>query len=172
MRLFQSRPTRLTKATLAKDTVQLVVFQLHNDRFALPVEVMQRVVTLKAEPGQLAEIPDQVQYGERQVKVIDLAQRIYGSTATNVGSASELLPPEQLFLVIIEDSQGNLVSFPIDSAPVLRRIERSVFTPLPPTYGSLAGIRYVTSLYDSSKPDDPSFFLLDHERLVKVELMT
>ncbi|NJR61659.1 MAG: hypothetical protein HC769_24185 [Cyanobacteria bacterium CRU_2_1] len=69
-------------------------------------------------------------------------------------------------MLIVQNPQGELIGIPLDSAPSLRRVPRSAFAPLPPTYLTEGGVRCVSALIVLN-PKEAPLFLLNLDQLLQ-----
>jgi hypothetical protein len=63
---------------------------------------------------------------------------------------------------------GSLIGVPFDSPPMLRRVPKSAFAPIPTVYLAQGTIRCVSALITVSE-SEPPFFLLNLEQLLQSE---
>jgi chemotaxis signal transduction protein len=168
---------------------QIIVFRLRQEWFALPIQTAQKVIPLGTVygGGTGAEMGLTL-YHDREIPVLDIQQRIFGTTSETVSQA--LLPPSntpslkpatgltatdhtdatppQRFLLIVQTASETSIGFPLDSQPILRRVPESAFTPLSTAYLNEGQLRCVRCLIISA-PEEPPFFLLNLDQLLQVK---
>jgi purine-binding chemotaxis protein CheW len=190
---FASRRTanRQTQATH-----QLIVFGIQQEWFALPIQVVHRVLPLEHIYGVSHDGGVGLTRHENQeVSVIDVEQRIFGKSSCwylppnpTISNHSgfppdiqsppssqtpyELHPQEvtqQRYLLIVKNTQEKLIGIPLKSQPTLHRVPKSVFAPVPPAYLAEGKIRCISALVVLAD-DQPPVFLLNLDQLVQFPL--
>lgn len=177
MALFSPLTTRRSTASRAKATQQLIVFRLRDERFALPIRAVQKVIPMGKTFGAPSEGGVSLTlYQERELLVIDIEHRIFKEAwsqkalPASTSDVRTLTEPynatAQRYLLLVEGSSGKMAGLPIDSPPSLQRVPESAFTPLSASYISQGNIRCVSALIVLNN-DEPPLFLLNLERLVQ-----
>lgn len=165
------------------DAIQLLIsFPLQQEWFALPIQVAQRVVPLQQVYGRAANgILGLTRYQNQEIVVLDVRSRIFSSPLPDLLPAvTGEGPVAQPHLLIIDRLSGyapaaaqcdrvpdELVGIRLEAPPVLRRVPRSAFSPIPATYLIESGIRCVSALVQSGELEPPLFFL-NLEQLLQV----
>lgn len=172
MAIFSPLSSRRTTRRLAEATQQVIVFRLRNERFALPIRAVQKVVPM----GNVYGAPQGggvslTLYQEQELLVIDPGHRIFRGTLPQDSSQATAQEPisetnEAHYLLIVQGSQGKLVGLPIEETPALLRVPESAFSPLLSDYIAEGNIRCVSALIIQSK-DKPPLFLLNPDQLVQ-----
>ncbi|WP_218081446.1 chemotaxis protein CheW [Anthocerotibacter panamensis] len=139
-------------------TEQYIAFRLRQEWFVLPLDAVQKVVPL----GEISGDPTGrgiglVRSEGRELVVVDVGHRIFRDPAP------QSWEPEERYLLIL--AAGDNLALPIDSRPVLRRLARAAFAPLPPTYAVLSPVRHVSARAVLAE-DEPALFLLDITQLL------
>ena len=176
MAVFSPLTSRRASKRKAEATQQLIVFRLNNERFALPIRAVQKVIPMSHIYGgsQGAGVSLSL-YQDQELLVIDVEHRIFRSAPSSYSpkpalphKGQEEQPDITLarFLLIVQSPQGKLVGLPIDSPPSLQRVPESAFTPLTSTYMAEGNIRCVSALILQNN-DEPPLFLLNPEKLVQ-----
>ncbi|WP_088893415.1 hypothetical protein [Leptolyngbya ohadii] len=103
--------------------------------------------------------------------VLDIRSRLFSKPLFAVlpaagETASALATIAQPHLLILDWSE-ELLGIRLEAPPVLRRVARSAFAPIPPTYLVESGIRCVSALVKPSETEPPLFFL-NLEQLLSV----
>ena len=167
------RSRRLAARKKKKAEKQAIAFRLRNEWFAIPIEVVQKVVPLGNVYGDPRGTGVSLTiYQGKELLVVDVGHRIFveprsvdsTSKGDNFGSDGGIRQPEERYLLIVEISTGELVGLPIDSPPSIRRIAESSFTPLPAAYVTQGNIQCVSSMIIEQKDSNP-LFLLNPEQL-------
>src|SRR6476646_3497217 len=173
MATLSSLKGRRFGAKQTEATQQVLTFRLDQEWFALPIQSVQKVVSL----GQIYADPKKTgvrltMYQNRELVVVYVVHRIFGQ-APSLSVSASTSPPNPAapdpslsrYLLILQISSGELVGLPIDSQPVLRRVPMSAFEPLPTAYATEGNIRCISSLM-LQKVDEPPLFLLDLDILL------
>jgi chemotaxis signal transduction protein len=164
-RRFGAKPTEATQ--------QVLTFRLDQEWFALPIQAVQKVVSLGSVYGDPQHTGVSLTlYQNRELVVVDVGHRIFGQVPSQAMAAS---PTESdsarnlsqtRYLLILQASTGELFGLPIDSQPVLRRVPMSAFGSLPTAYATEGNIRCISSLMLQTA-DEPPLFLLDPDKLLQ-----
>lgn len=163
---FQHKSPRRT-ARQAEATRQIVAFCLRQEWFALPIDVVQKVLPMGNVYGDIHLTGVSLTlYEGQELLVVDVGRRIFGEAPSQ-----NLLPASnskdiiiQHYLLVVQSSQGELVGLAIDSSPKLRRVPESAFIPLPLAYISTTNIQCLSPLMIQTK-DEPPIFLLNPDQL-------
>ena len=159
----------------AEATQQLIAFRLRQEWFALPINAVQKVVPMGNVYGVGSTGVSLTLYQDKELLVVDVGDRIF-SEAPNQGlsvsaSISKATQHQKDFIVqyllIVKNSQGELVGLSIDSPPKLLRVPESAFAPLSSAYISEANIQCVSSLMIQTL-DEPPLFLLNPDQVLIV----
>ncbi|MEA5535878.1 chemotaxis protein CheW [Crocosphaera sp. XPORK-15E] len=154
------RSRRLAEQKLEK-TQQMIAFILGKEWFALPIDAVQKVVTMGKVYGDPQETGISLtHYQDQELLVIDVARCIFGITSMS----PEQTINEQRFLLVIQNQAHKIVGLPIDSPPSLRRIPASAFMALPEIYLTQGNINCISSTM-IQVPNQEPLFLLDVDQL-------
>jgi purine-binding chemotaxis protein CheW len=156
-------------------TQQLLTFQLRQDWFALPVQVVQKVIAIDQLYGSATDFSSGLTfYQDRDISILSMEQRIFGesrdrkllpsSADSNSSRAAPALPSSQ-FLLIVQTLQGEFVGLPLTNPPILRRVAESAFAPVPSVYLAEGRIRCVSALVTPEQDNQP-LFLINLDRLL------
>jgi chemotaxis signal transduction protein len=160
-------PSFLSRRTLHRrsDALQpLITFRLQQVWFALPIQVAQRVVPLGQVYGHSANGSlSLTHYQNQEIVVLDIRSRVFSHLSLEIPPANEksvaiTTAIAQPHLLIVDYRDGELVGIRLDTPPVLRRVPRSAFSPVPATYLLESGIRCVSALVTPAE-SEPLFFL-------------
>ncbi|HEY9619494.1 MAG TPA: chemotaxis protein CheW [Crinalium sp.] len=191
MAIFTSRRFEHRRANRA--TRQIIMFQLQQEWFALPIELVHRVVPL----GPVYGMPQGLgmsltRYENREIPVIDIKRRVFVETSETraLPPASDAIAPNELepyipvsipsdadqadlmkqdsprYLLIVQDPQNDLLGIPIESQPSLKRVPESAFAQPPASYLAKGNVRCVSALV-ALDANQPSLFLLDLQQLIQ-----
>jgi chemotaxis signal transduction protein len=158
---------------------KLIVFRIRQEWFAVLIQFAQKVVPLGLVYGAPQGGISLTRYQNGEIPVIDIERRIFGN-AINLSSTPALLEAshssEQNFpqpvlenqrhLMIVGDVQASLIGIPMDSPPMLRRVPKSAFSPVPAIYLIEGTIQCVSALITVSE-NEPPFFLLNLDQLLQ-----
>jgi chemotaxis signal transduction protein len=171
--------SRRAASRRAEPTQQLIAFRIQQEWFALPIQVAHRVIPLEqlygaAQGGEVSL----THYQDREISVIDVSRRIFGqpprqNLLPGFASGEPLQPPletqvQPRSLLIIQCAQVELIGIPLDSPPMLHRVPKSAFAPLPAAYLLEGKIRCVSALVTVSS-DRPPLFFLNLDQLFQAE---
>lgn len=166
-------------------TQKLIVFYIQQEWFALPIQAAERVLEL----GQVYGAPTGTglqftHYQDREILVIDVAQRIFGKRDAEAAqfSTGEVPPrlqaasttatqplPSPSFLLILQSGAQSVtqerVGIPLYTPPSLQRVPLSAFKPLPSAYLAEGAIQCVSALVVVA--EQPPIFLLNPDLLLQ-----
>jgi chemotaxis signal transduction protein len=148
MAIYSPLRSRRLAAQQAEATQRLIIFQLRQSTFALPLDKVHKATTFDRLYGDANGAGVTLTtYQGRELTVIDVGNKIFGATPTvlpplksiiaNQSNDSDL---EVSHLLILQREDGQLVGLPIDSPPSIRPVAASAFSPLTttdPQYGNL-----------------------------------
>lgn len=171
LRALRSKPVEITR--------QLLVFPLRQERFALPLAVVHKVIQVDRLYAQQDESETAIALDHDQnIPVLNIQQRIFANAPTPATSLepdtqvdtqkfiencvasqefSKFLTPQCLILVY--SLQGDVIGLQIDGTPALQRFTESAFKPLSALYQQEGGIRCVSGLILPSSDGSPIFLL-------------
>jgi chemotaxis signal transduction protein len=146
---------------------QLIAFQIHQNWFALPIQVVRKVVPL----GPVYGIAEQgaislTRYENQDVPVIQVDALIFNPpTTTALPVKPEEEANQQRYLLVVHVAEDELVGIPLEAQPKLCRVSETAFAPLPPRYTSAVTLHYVSALVTLAD-DQPPLFLLNLQQLL------
>ncbi|MGJ3251849.1 MAG: chemotaxis protein CheW [Elainellaceae cyanobacterium] len=149
---------------------QLILFSLQGEWFALPIVAAQKVIPLGDVYGSSQGVGTGLtHYLGHDIPVIDLKQRIFvnssqsrlliGDSPSSSASNADQSSSEKYLLIVQNIQNRELIGLPIDSQPTLRRVPKSAFAPIPPTYLSDGKIRCISALIKGDNGNPPAFLL-------------
>jgi chemotaxis signal transduction protein len=181
----------------AEPLQKLIVFRIRQEWFAVPIQFAQKVVPLGVLYGASQGGISLTRYQDQELPVIDVERRVFGHAASSLSLLSEAtlseatlsearcfadtarvashsqfhsptVASDQRHLMVVEDMNGSLIGIPFDSPPMLRRVPKSAFAPIPALYLAQGNIQCVSALITVSE-SEPPFFLLNLEQLLQSE---
>lgn len=174
----------------AEPTQKLIVFWLQQEWFAVPIQFAHRVVPMEQVYGTCdGGGMGLMLYQGQELYVLDIKQLVFrqqnmpqpaqapslpssnrGVQAQATGATGDrstaAIDPPRGYMLILQNSQGELVGIPIDNQPKLRRVRESAFMPVPSAYLIEGNIRCISALVVPS-PEEPPLFLLNLTQLVQ-----
>lgn len=117
-------PQRLSRLPSEVNLLQVLVFEMANHFFALPISTIFKVINcppVKETTDTSLGITD---FEGQTVTVINLAQKLSDPNHTNEQT-------QKRFLILSQTRQGELCGIPIDKSPALIEIPRNNISPLP-----------------------------------------
>ena len=162
---IQSR--RFNRQAKEKD-LQIITFLLYQEWFALKLEDVNKVILLNDIYGDPKGTGVSLTtYQNQELVVIDVSYKIFGNSPnyqTNIDMLKNKEEPS--YLIILENSQGEKISLPIDKAPLIKRVKETSFKPLPEIYLKRENIKCLSSKIIEVVNESPShYFLLDKNKL-------
>lgn len=158
---------------------QVIIFQMQQDWFALPILAVKKVIPISDIYGNLQNSGVSLTvYQGRELLVLDLESLIFGvaqytpatlqlNPAPTAQSFQELEKPiTSKFMIVARNTQGDLMGLPLKSSPSVRDVPESTFAPVPAGYSSRMNIQYVSTLIVQSE-NKPLLFLLNPDRLIQ-----
>ncbi|GAB4144174.1 MAG: hypothetical protein Fur0046_21500 [Cyanobacteria bacterium J069] len=177
---------RALRAKPVAATRQLLVFPLRQERFALPLTVVCKVIEVDRlyaqQPGEETAIALD---HDQNIPVLAVRSRIFphapeppkrtqdGTAAGTANDhATETIKTQSgtpQYLVLVYDFQGEVLGLAIDGPPVLQRFTESAFKPLSALYQQEGGVRCVSGLILPTA-DSPPIFLLNLAQLLQPQV--
>jgi chemotaxis signal transduction protein len=140
----------------AEPLQKLIVFQIRQETFALPIQFAQKVVPLGLVYGVTPNGVGLTRYGDREIPAIDLEPRVFAAGSEMAG---EISPGESRHLLVVEDAQGELLGIVLEAPPMLRRVPKSAFAPVPAVYLAEGQIRCISAIIAAGENEPPIFLL-------------
>jgi purine-binding chemotaxis protein CheW len=138
----------------------LLVFSLREHWFALPVNLVNKVVMLNNLYKMAPDLTTGLAfYQGTEIAVLDTYQRIFGQPFSSGSNGAEGAIAQPTYLLIVQNLQGEPIGLPLESQPSLRRIPESAFSPLPSTFLTEGHIRCATALILPTQNEPPIFLL-------------
>ena len=158
-------------------THRMLVFQLRQEWFAIPLTAAQKVIWMGELYGASRETGVSLTlYQEKELLVIDPEHRIFGQTDQHLlpvitDGTSSIVPSiaTQSYLILVPNLQGGIVGLSIKQQPALRRVPQTAFAPIPPAYITEGKLRCVNAII-IQKSEQPPLFLINLEQLLQSHL--
>lgn len=179
MAILSPHKSRRLRTQKGETTQQVITFQIQHEWFALPIETVKKVVPRsETHGGYHGPGVGLTVYEGKELLVLDIKQQVFGHirdraslpspTSSSPEASSAPQPPDQTppgYLVIIRSLQGEMVGFPVETPPSVRRVPQSALVPLPASYAAKVNIQCVSGLIVQSD-DQPILFFLNPEQLL------
>ncbi|MEM7062635.1 MAG: chemotaxis protein CheW [Cyanobacteria bacterium P01_B01_bin.77] len=177
MAILSTRKSRRLRPHQSEPPQQIIVFQIQQEWFALPIFAVKKVVPIRDTHGDYHSSGAGLTiYEGRELLVLDISRQVFGDTPPQgslaLAAASANFEQQSTgqshngYLLIIRDQQGELVGLPIALAPTVRRVAQSDIVPLPANYAARVNIKCVNGLI--IQPDNQSIlFLLNPDQLLQ-----
>ena len=178
MAIYSPLRTRRLAAQQAVATQRMIIFQLRQETFAIPLDQVSKATTFDRLYGDAnhAGVTLTTHQG-RELLAIDVGAKIFGDPAT-------VLPPLKSLpmatdnnvnhLLIFQREDNQLIGLPIDSSPSIRSIAASAFRPLSnidSQYSNLHCVRAISidrpDAAAQQLPPPASILLLDTTLILK-----
>ncbi len=185
--MLSSLKSQQYKTRVAQKTRQVIAFQIREEWFALPIGAVHKVVPMSNTYGDpLGSGMSIMVFQGQELGVLDVERKIFGkplpqenlllapslTADTDTDTSFSLLPQTETpkiqtpeYLIILQNTQGNIVGLPIDSSPLVRRFPDSSFAPLPNGFVSQTNIQCVHLLIIRADYQPP-LFVLNPDQLV------
>lgn len=107
--------------------LKLLVFSMGNLNLALPIKSVYKVLKHTPVYGSGVQPVGVTHLGDSEVTVVDLHRRFFKSSLTSV-------PPSSRYLVIVQNTTGELYGIPVVDTPSLIEVPSSQIRVLPESY--------------------------------------
>lgn len=171
---------RALRAKPVETTRQLLVFPLRQERFALPLAVVHKVIQVDNLYAQQDGVETAIALDhDEHIPVLDIQQRIFANaptpakcleadpsinTQTFIGKHTTSQESGHFstsqYLILVYSLQGDVIGLLVEGPPTLQRFTESAFKPLSALYQQEGGIRCISGLILSAV-DSPPIFLLN-----------
>lgn len=172
MPIFSSLRYRNTAQASLEASEQLITFCLQSEWFALPINTIEKVIILPSIHGDPNNTGISItNYEGRELLVLDVSLRLFGKSTTSVRQENNLKThsfKNQRYLIIVKTKTEELVGIPINSSPVIRRVPKSAFIPLPDIYLKQGNIQCLSSTM-LQLADEAPIFIIEAEQLLRPE---
>lgn len=168
MAMISPRRLRHARTRQSEKKQQLIVFQIGQDYFALPIQAVVRVVSMGNTYGDPYKVGASVTVHQGQeMAVLDVGRHVFGELSQPprrpLASSAEGANPLSSYLIIAKTLHNTLVGLPVQAQPTVRQVPLSSFNPLPLDNVAKVNIQCVSSLV--IEPDHQPMFLLNTEQL-------
>lgn len=171
LRALRSKPVEATR--------QLLVFPLRQERFALPLGIVHKVIEIDRLYAQQdgAETAIALDHDEN-IPVLNIQQRVFVNVQTPAKliesgtqidtqhihskdaasqQSSSFAKPQ--YLILVYNLQADIIGLLVDGPPALQRFTESAFKPLSALYQQEGGIRCISGLVMPAANSPPIFLL-------------
>lgn len=167
MAIFSPLRYRRFAARQTEPTQQIIAFRLRQEWFALPLNVVRKVISMGNVYGDPKGTGISLTvYQEQELLVVDVSHRIFGETLQSHHNSNNII--HQRFLLIVQTNAEDCIGLPIDSLPEIHRVPSSAFTSLPDAYLVQGNIQCISAT-SIQLTDRPPLFLLNPDALAKPE---
>ncbi len=176
MAIYSPLRSRRLAAQQAEATQRMIIFQLSQLTFALPLEKVHKATTFDWLYGDANGAGVLLTtYQGRELTVIDVGNKIFGQAPTVLPPLKSMMASPSSHadlavghLLVLQRADGQQIGLPIDSPPSIQSIAASAFLPLTktdPLHGNLLCVSAAWgNVADPAAPELPqqaTIFLLD-----------
>ena len=141
-------------------SLKVLVFAIDNLKLALRIENVYKVLNQTPVYGSGFNGVGIAHVGDREVTVVDLHRRLFQSSITNEASKAG-------YLIIAQNTQGELYGIPVAVVPALMEIPLSSIRVLPESYRHANILGFASHVAVIPKVEAPlTIFLLDVDQLL------
>lgn len=171
--------SRRLRSHKGETTQQVIVFQIQFEWFALPIFTVKKVIPKSDTQGNYHNSGAGLTvYEGKELLILDIAQQVFGNrqNSTNLPTADaapvatelSIQKPEDGYLLIIRNRQGEIFGLPVTSSPTVRRFAESEIVPLPPNYAVRVNMQCISGLIVQAD-NQPILFLLNPDQLLHTQ---
>lgn len=152
----------LSRTQQANSVLKLVVFPISNLNLALPIESVYKVVNHLSTYGSGLGSVGVTHLGEGEITVVDLHRHFFKS--------SQLIEANfQGYLVVVQNTTGELYGIPVAETPALMEIPLSMIRVLPESYRRADTLDVASHVAVMTQDEATlTIFLLDVDRLLPI----
>jgi purine-binding chemotaxis protein CheW len=159
---FKAR--RLTKLQ-PQNTQKLITFRLREEWFALRIkDVVKVIIADKIYGHSQQQGISLTQYQDQEILVIDVGYAIFSQPKTSQ-LTDQIKSKDLQYLVIIQNSNQEIVAIPIDSPPTIYQVDNTQFKILPEQYLNLGKIQSISNKIVEVQEQSP-LFVIDPEQII------
>ena len=155
---FHFPPQRLSHIASDVNLLKVLVFEMANYFFALPIKVVFKVINCPPITENRYDSLAIADFEGKTVTVVNLAQKL----------SSQNSAPKQMqkrFLILSQTRQGELCGIPIDKSPTLIELPKDNIHPLPSSARQIKPLSIATHVAILPKPEGSiKIFLLGMEQ--------
>ena len=107
--------------------IKLIVFTIGKLNFSLPIETVYKILNSTTVYGSGTNQVGVTHIGDREITVIDLHQRFFKASSINESESNG-------YLVILQNTTGELYGIPVAEAPILMDVPLSTIRVIPESY--------------------------------------
>ncbi|MDJ0635968.1 MAG: chemotaxis protein CheW [Xenococcaceae cyanobacterium MO_188.B29] len=151
---FNFKPQRLSRPNDNTQLLKVLVFEMANHFFALPISVIFKVINCPSVTNSADSSLGIADFEGQTVTVVNLAQKLLPQNST-----TESLPKR--FLILSQTRQGELCGIPISKPPALLELPVDNIRPLPLSARQIDSLSIATHVATLPKAEgDLKVFLL------------
>ncbi len=148
-----------------QNSQKLLTFRLREEWFALLIkDVIKVIIADKIYGHSQQKGISLTQYQDQEILVIDVGYAIFSQPKTSQ-LTDQIKSKDLQYLVIIQNSNQEMVAIPIDSPPTIYQVDDSQFKTLPEQYLNLGKIQSISNKIVQIQDQSP-FFLLDPDQII------
>jgi chemotaxis signal transduction protein len=132
-------PKRLSHATNDVNLLKVLVFEMADHFFALPIDVIFKVINCPPITNTAQRGLGIADFEEQTVTVVNLAQRLSPQSR-------DTQTLQKRFLILTQTRQGELCGIPIDKSPALIELPLENIRPLPLSYRQMNPLSIATHI--------------------------
>lgn len=118
-------PLKRLAGPATEECLRVIVFEIANHLFALPVGAVLKVITCPSLSTPIKNGIGMLEVGDQTVTVVDLSHKFVEE------SDCQGLLPKRRFLILIQTRTGELCGIPVDNAPAITDIPLATIRPVP-----------------------------------------
>lgn len=112
---------------MTQKLIKLIVFTIGNLKFSLPIERVYKILNSTSIYGSGTNQVGIAHISDREITVIDLHRRFFKASSVNESESNG-------YLVILQNTTGELYGIPVAEAPILMDVPLSTIRVLPESY--------------------------------------
>ncbi len=112
---------------MTKKLIKLIVFTIKTLNFSLPIEKVYKILNRTTIYSSGTNQVGVTHVGDREITVIDLHRRFFQASSINESESNG-------YLVILQNTTGELYGIPVAEAPILMDVPLSTIRVLPESY--------------------------------------
>jgi len=149
-------PLKRSTGVATEDCLRVIVFEIANYLFALPVGAVLKVVTCPPISTPIKNGIGMLELGDSTVTIVDLSQKLLEET-----DCHKLLP-QYRFLILMQTRTGELCGIPVDNPPVMTDIPLTTIrqVPLSVRLAQLTFASHMAILPETEESSGKKIFLL------------
>ncbi|MEL6382554.1 MAG: chemotaxis protein CheW [Cyanobacteria bacterium J06626_18] len=172
--MTQRTLTRAQNRQLSDTLLELIVFQLRQHWFCLPLSMACQVFPQRSLQKNSTDMQF-IQLGDETIPVVDTAKLVYGrlSQLPKPLAVPDFLPPlltSIQSILVVDHPCGRTLGLAIDGIPVIKRVKASGLSPISMTYLTIHRLQGISSVIELAHADPNRYayplFVLEMEMLL------